>query len=272
MADDTNKDVATTVTDDVLTQAATDAVAEQTDTDKTVIAEALDIPATEIVDAVDADSSETSELDADGLPIDHTDRSNLGRKITAFHRRQDEFEERINRLLGVMEGQQQPTQVQEFPKTDPDEPVTFAEMGQFLDQRERTATQKAETYNINYMGTLGKLSSNLPEQEWTVILEEMKNVPYDPSDDPVRDAEINFGKAERAHLRKALAVAKGTKKNPLEGKEPRSALGGITNQTVVTKDPALPKLDASGQSYLAFVAREDGQEKATKLHQGMAKE
>ena len=269
MADDTNKDVATTVTDDVLTQAATDAVVEQTDIDKTVIAEALDVPATEIVDAVDTDSSETSELDADGSPVDHTDRSNLGRKITAFHRRQDEFEERINRLLGVMEGQQQPAQIQELPKVDPDEPVTFAEMGQFLDQREKTATQKAEIYNANYMKTLGQLSSEISEQEWTAISGEMKNINYNPSNNPIRDAEINFGKAERAHLRKALAATKSTKENPLKGEKPRSALGGITNQTVVTKDPALPKLDAAGQSYLAYVGREDGQERATKLHQGM---
>ena len=269
MTDDTNKDVATTVTDDVLTQAATDAVAEQTDTDKTVIAEALDVPTTEIVDVIDPVSDETSDLDADGLPIDHTDRSNLGRKITAFHRRQDEFEERINRLLGVIEGQQQPIQQDQELVLQPNEPVTFAEMEQLLDQREKTATQKAEIYNANYMKTLGQLSSEISEQEWTAISGEMKNINYNPSNDPIRDAETNFGKAERAHLRKVLAVAKGTKKNPLEGKEPRSALGGITNQTVVTKDPALPKLDAPGQSYLAFVAREDGQERATKLHQGM---
>lgn len=277
MAEDTKKDVAVTVddggepvsTDTLLDQAAADAVAEQTDTTGNDT-DVLDDGAGVTTDVVSPELTEQSELDAEGLPADHTERSNLGRKITSFHRRQDEFESRIDRLLGVIEGQQQPAQTQEL-VLEPNEPVTYAEMERLLDQREKASSAQAEKYNTEYLKALGQTSTNLSDQERDAIFEEMKSITYDPSNNPARDAELNFFKAERAYLRKQLARPKNEKVNPLKGNEPRSALGGTTNQTTVTKEAVLPKLDASGQSYLAYVAREDGEERATNLHRSVGK-
>ena len=274
MAEDTKKDVAATVTDDgstavtdaALDQAAADAVATQTDTDNQQdLSTDLGVQDTSV-------QAEVSELDAEGLPVDHAKRSDLGRKVTAFHRRQDEFESRIDRLLDLAERQAQtnPAKIEET-IIDPDEPITYAEMNRMLDKREKAVTQQAEDYNSKYLSSINKIVSNISEQEQEAIFEEMKNITYDPSNNPVKDAETNLLKAERAYLRKKLANPKNEKVNPLEGKEPRSALGTTTTQQTAVRDVTLPKLDAAAQSYLAYVAREDGQDQATNLHRGLAK-
>jgi len=273
MPDDTKKDVAASAdsvsdlssSDDLLSQAASDAVNKQ---QKEEIFEEQDNEPAEL----SKEQDEPEELDDDGLPKDNAKRSDLGRKITAFHRRQDEFEERINKLLELAESQSTrftnaPPKEEEV-NFDPNEPITFAEMNKILDYREKASKQQNEYYNNQYLRTLGSLSSDLSEQEQGQILEEMKNITYKPSNDPARDAELNFYKAEKAFLRKQLATAKTGKKIPLRGDEP---LDGIPNQKNVARDVPLPKLSPSAQSYLAYIARTDGQEKAVALHKELAK-
>lgn len=257
MAEDTAKIVAAS-TDDALNQAAADAVETEETTQTEETTETQETEETqEIIE-------ETEELDAEGLPQDHTQRSGLGRKISAFHRRQDEFDNRIDRLLSVMETQGLP----EDPElqSEPGDIVTHADINKILDDREKTKTQNAQNYDKQYVASISTLSSDLSEQEYNEIFAEMQNITYNPSNDPARDAELNFIKAERAFLRKKVA---GKKVNPLKGEKSRSALGVITNQTAVVKDATLPKLDAAGESYLNFVAREDGAESATKLHKSI---
>lgn len=250
MAEEQSSEVAA---DEALNQAATEAVETETQAEETA-----ETQKTEEI------AEETEESDAEGLPQDHTQRSDLGRKISAFHRRQDEFDDRIDRLLSAMETQRIP----EDPElqSEPGDIVTHADINKILDDREKTKTQNAQNYDKQYVTSISALSSDLSEQECNEIFAEMQNITYNPSNDPARDAELNFMKAERAFLRKKVA---GKKVNPLKGEKPRSALGGITNQTAVVKDATLPKLDAAGESYLNFVAREDGAESATKLHKSM---
>lgn len=98
---------------------------------------------------------------------------------------------------------------------------------------------------------------------------EMQTMKYDPSIDPKRDAELNVYKAMAVAAKKKLSGS--SKTNPIKGDTPRSELGIATNNKVTTKNSALPKLDAAGQSYLNFVAEEDGDEKASALHKSMTK-
>jgi hypothetical protein len=102
----------------------------------------------------------------------------------------------------------------------------------------------------------------MDQKEYDAVIAEMQSMTYDPSNDPKRDAEINFYKAERAYLRKKIAPPR---KNPLEGKKPEEKIGVATAQKTVVKEPATPKLDAAAQSYLDFVRSEDGEERASKL-------
>ena len=210
------------------------------------------------------------QAELEGLPTDHGERSDLGRKIWAFHRRQDETDNRIDRMLNLFEAQAKPKETEM--ELDPNETVTFAEMQQFMAKEKEKESQQKTDYDQKYVASISEQASGLEEVEYNAILDEMQNVTYTPSKNPARDAERNFDKAEKIYLRKRLAGKKGEKINPVMGKEPRSALGGIVNQKVVTKDTTLPKLDAHGQSYLAFVAREDGNEKATDLHKSLSKE
>ncbi|MCK4328787.1 hypothetical protein KAX02_02985 [candidate division WOR-3 bacterium] len=263
MTEDTAMNVAAS-TDDELNQAAANAVdaeGNQGEDQGTVQDDAGEGVQDE---GGELGSQGDQELDAEGLPQDHKSRSDLGRKISAFHRRQDEFDDRIDRLLSVMETQGLP----EDPglQSEPGDIVTHADINKILDDREKTKTQNAQNYDKQYVASISALSSELSEQEYNEIFAEMQNITYNPSNDPARDAELNFIKAERAFLRKKVA---GKKTNPLKGEKPRSALGGITNQTTVVKDATLPKLDAAGESYLNFVAREDGAESATKLHKSI---
>ena len=249
------------VTDDALSQAAAEAKEEIQEEEQE-----------ETQDGLQAETEVTvekeEELDEEGLPVDHAKRSDFGRKVSAMHRRQDEFEERIEKLLGLLERSSTPNEP--INEIDPDEPLTYAELNSVLDKREQTLKQQRDNYDKKYTSTVGKLSAEIDDNEYEAIIAEMQNITYVPSSNPSLDAEINYSKAERAYLRKQLA---GTveRPNPLKGNSPRAALGSATNQKSVTKQVALPKLDAAGASYLAYVTREDGSEKATKLHQSLGK-
>ena len=148
--------------------------------------------------------------------------------------------------------------------------MTKGEIDRYLDSREKKVTQQTENYNTTYFKSLNQFVGDLGEGEKDAVIEELKVLPYDPSANPTMDAEINFFKAERAYLRKQLAKPK-SKVSPITGKHEHSAMGTITNQKVVTKETVLPKLDAAGMSYLAFVESEDGSDKAQELHKSIGK-
>ena len=243
MAEETNKPEAA---DDALDQAALDAVASQEQ-------EVSDDTAPEV----------SEETDQDGLPIDQGPRSDLGRKVAAIHRRQDEFDAKIDRMLQLMENQQQPDEEE----LDYDAPLTRKEALDLIQQQKEQEAKTETQYQETYVSSFAKLTRDLPENEYGLILDELKKMTYDRTNNPARDAEINFLKAK-------LAVAEKTdspRVNPLKGNKPKSELGTATNSKNQTKESALPDLDDVAQNYLNFVAREDGQEKASALHKSMAK-
>jgi hypothetical protein len=104
----------------------------------------------------------------------------------------------------------------------------------------------------------------LGQEEYDAVLAEMRDVTYDPTDNPERDAEMNFLKAEKIYLRKKMAKP-ADKVNPLKGEKPKDKLGVATTQTSVTKETKQPKLDEYAQSYLDSVRRRSGDEYADKL-------
>lgn len=251
--------------DDKLTAAAADAVVTQTKTETKQVVEDLE---------TEGDvSRETGELDTEGLPADHAKRSDLGRKLSATHRRQDEFDVKLDRILSVLETQATMAKQAESDPLDDldlDEPVTLRDIDKRLDARDKKAVQQTEDYNATYFKSLNQLVDGLEEAEKDAVIEELKTLSYDPSANANQDAQNNFLKAERTYLRKRLAGPKD-KKNPITGKKEHGALGTVTNQKVVTKEVTLPKLDAAGMSYLAFVEREDGADKAQELHKSIGK-
>lgn len=263
MADDTNK---TAATDDALDKAAADAVASQEEVVEEVVEETK-------VEA--APEPEAEQLD-EGLPTDHKARTRLGKTVAAMHRRQDTSDERIERMIDMMERQMEsskPKPEDPLENMDANEPLTAGELREILTKREearetrdsekRSAETRVQTaYDSEYLTSFQGLATDLPEDEYNGILEEMKTLSYNPTANGGMDAELNFYKAERAYLRKK--VAQPLKKEvPLRGDK---VPGVVTNNKVTEKVGSLPKLDAAGESYLAFVRAEDGAEAAEKVH------
>ena len=261
----------TGVTDDMLNQAAADAVVTEPETEIEEVVE--DLQATEEV-VVEQETKEIGEVDEEGLPVDHGKRSDLGRKLSAMHRRQDDSDTRLDKILQALEAQTELATKKVDPDPlddlDPNEPMTKAEIDKYLEVRERKATEQTENYNTKYFKSLNQFVDGLEVGERDAVIEELKVLPYEPSTNPTKDAENNFSKAERAYLRKQLAKPKG-KVSPITGKNVTTPIGTLTNQTVVTKETVLPKLDEAGMSYLAYVEREDGADKAQELHKSIGK-
>ena len=243
---------------DELTQAATEAVESQ---ESEVSEETNEEVAQEQV-AETPEEETVEELDKEGLPSDHKERSDLGRKLSATHRRIDEIDGKFGRIEGMLETLVKPQTEDPIADLAPDEPITRAEAEQIYAKREEAREIKKKTYDSDYSKTLAGLGPDLGEDEWNGVLEELKTMTYDPTSDPIRDARENFFKAENIYLRKKVA-------QPIEKKVPlkndAAPGGGITNQKAVVKETAAPKLDAAGQSYLDYVTREDGAEHASKL-------
>ena len=127
------------------------------------------------------------------------------------------------------------------------------------------SNKEKQQYQNSYDDTLVNLSSEYSDEETNAIFNELKTMRYDPTNDAARDAEVNFLKAERAYLRKKAAVPR-EKSVPLK-KDP--VTGVVTNQKTPSKQEPNIKLSAAGQSYLDFVARKVGSEKAQSLKKSL---
>ena len=240
---------------DELTQAAEEAVESQQETTE----ETQETTEEQVAETTE----EVVEEQKEELPEDHKERSNLGRKLSAYHRRVDEIDNKFDRLLDRLESLN-PAREDTSERLDPDEPATVKDVERMLAAREERRKSREKSYQDNYVRTISGLGSDLSQTEYDAVLAEMKDITYDPSDNPERDAEVNFLKAERIYLRKKMA-APPEKKNPLRGEKPKEKLGVATNQASIQKETKQPKLDSAGESYMDFVRRTDGDEAADKL-------
>ena len=240
-------------------------------TDKTTAAAELDAAAAEAVnedlkmeeepkeEPLEEPKEEEPEFDEDGLPLNHAARSELGRKVAAYHRRMDMLEEKLGKLDEF--DSKINTLLQYFNKPeeeiDPDMPMTFRDFMKIQEKTSREQAQLAEAYNKSYISTITALSKDMDDDYYKAVIDEMKNISYTPSNDPKKDAELNFAKAENRLLKKKVV----TKKNPLQGKSPS---GTLTKQPTPKNEKPLPKLDAAAQDYLAYIRYRDGDEAAEK--------
>jgi hypothetical protein len=250
------------------------------ETTKTVAAD-LDAAAAEAVETQEQTTQETEEkqeetteqvaettekvveeLAEDELPKDHKERSELGRKVSAIHRRMDETDNKFDRILTYLESENSKTDDSSTGR-DPDEPMTRREAEEMADERDEKRKKRKDKYQVEYDQTIRTQGPELEQDEFDAILAEM-NFTYDPTDDPIRDAEKNFNRAEVAYLRKKNAKPL-EKENPLKGAAPAGKLGVATSQKTVQKETMIPKLDAAAQSYIDSVREERGDEAADKL-------
>jgi hypothetical protein len=265
MADETKQAVAATddVKDDLLSKAAAEAVADQ-DEKKEITEEIKEVE----------EKIEKLEEDSEGLPKDQKERSQLGRTLAALHRRLDDFDQRdaerddqIQRLIDAMEKRKEPED--DF---DDDAPLTRAELKAALKaerEAEKAQEQKlTKEYHKGYSLKWAELSKGLSAEEYNAILAEAEEMKYDPSDNAAFDAALNFKEAQLRHLKKQLASKKS---NPLDKNTPKDGIGTVTTQKVPDREIALPKLDDPAQSYLNYISREDGADRAAALHKSLAK-
>lgn len=278
MAEDTNKlpaaDSAPSM-DEQLSQAAGDAVAPPEETpppEETLPPEETPPP---------DEAAEKQELDDDGLPKEHQARSDLGRKLAAMHRRQDETSEtlaRISQLLEKVATSRTEAPALDAPQIDPDEPVTYKELFQIIDRKEQEKIKAKTNYDRSYSAVLERSFSEYVDEKGEMnaaeidgVLEEMRILKYVPSNDPEKDALANLRKAERAYLKKQTAQPK-QKVNPLKGEAPRSPLGTAGAGKPPAKVSAPIKLDSHAEAYLKSISASEGSAYAEKLRASMGRE
>jgi len=252
-----------------LDDAAAEAVASQNNNTEETVEQVQ-----EAVEQVEREREETKaeiaeaeqsaeELDAEGFPKEHKTRSDLGRKLSALHRRLDEQDNKFDRMMSYLESQSKPDEGQ----VDPDEPLTVADYKRLREKEDREKAAKQEKYNDGYKSAISRLGGDLTDSEWEGVIEEMKSLQYNPSDNPELDAERNFYRAERIYLRKLMA-------QPVEKKVPgkkeiNKNLGVANSQKTVVKETKQPKLDGYSQSYYDYMVRSDGEESARKKVEGI---
>lgn len=277
-----------TAADDALSQAAAEAIESQKDVeDKQEQQEEQPEQVEQEAAEAEETTAEEQQAQPEQLPQDHTERSNLGRKLSAYHRRMDEFESRQreqqegfarladlleNKLLVREENSQNEVPPQYLAGLDPEEPITAKEAirlaqsiaAKMADERyqqnKQTEQKQTREYRDAYDRTVLNLASSLTPDEQEGIFTEMTQMQYDPTDDPYRDGELNFRKAEIAYLRRKAAQA--TRTVPTKGEKPP---GTVTAQKTVPKKEKEIKLDAWAEKYLQFAERESGADHAKKL-------
>lgn len=197
-------------------------------------------------------------------PSENSERSKLGRKVKYIEDTvinfQESFEEKMNRLEGLLVSSTRRQQVADEPyglEDDPDEEVigTKAELKQFLNdynkETESTRQENQVKYERDYVQTIKRLGSEETEEDHKDIYDEMMshfNVRH--SNNPLVDAEKNYLKATRSVLKKKVA-APVEKKNPLKGNKPKAPLGaGGNNETMPKKIKPMPKFDAAAQDFM----------------------
>lgn len=279
---DTNTIPAADVNADALTKAAADAVAEEVETPVGETPPEETPPETEAAETP-VETPTEPELDAEGFPKDHKERSELGRKLSALHRRQDEFADNMAKIAQFVEkiaqSKTDSTKAIDLPEVDPDEPITYKEAIQLFEHREQQKVEAKTNYDRGYTATLQEVFSEYTNEngepnvtEIDGILNEMKTINYKPTSDPRYDAITNLRKAERAFLKKQMAKP-AARINPLKGETPRTALGVVPKGKPSPASAASAvKLDPDAERYIKFVAAQDGPERAEKLRQSMGRE
>lgn len=203
-------------------------------------------------------------------PMDHGERSQLGRKVANLTREQENQMQQYNALTAKMDSlidtlskQNSPTP----PDDDEDVITTKGEMREFMRQenlkQNTEVNDKQAKYSNSYISAINTLSTPENQDIFSEIVELTTNMeeknPYNKiilPNDPIANAEINFAKAEAAVYRKRAAIPKD-KVVPLKGEKPRSPLGPDSSEKVVDNVTPMPKLDKFAEEFKKSVGMTD---------------
>lgn len=180
-------------------------------------------------------------------PDGNAERSRLGRKVKSL-------EETVQALMQKLETVavtdiKAPEEKIEAEEEEEFIPTTKKELEEFLEHREERKKKQNIDYETKYIAVVNNLGLEEDDTAHEAIVEEMmKNFNVRYSNDPARDAEINYLKAERAYLKKQMAAVASTERtNPLKGNGKPVPVGGDTK--VTKKKVALPKLDKYAEEF-----------------------
>lgn len=198
----------------------------------------------------DGDSPEGDESEGDdGVlkpePDDNAERSKLGRKVKTL-------EDTLQTLIEKLDQTIQAPKPDSEGDDDDDEfdiPTTQEEFERKVEEYESKKTAKIKQYESGYVQKVNELWADEDEDVRKEIEAELlKNFNGKYSDDPARDAEINYLKAERSYLRKLTStLADKPRINPLKGEKTPTPVGGESIPKKA-KDSTV-KLDAFAQEF-----------------------
>lgn len=168
---------------------------------------------------------------------DNIERSQLGRKVANLARMNEETQqtlkqltENINSLVsGMGKGRDEPFTI----------PTTKEEMERMFADFQNRQAEYHRKYESGYVSAFDKLLDTESDERLRKQVEDemLKNFNVKYSDDPARDAEVNFSKALASVLRKSTASAKPQAN--VKGQQPQAVNNGSGNNNNKTKLPEL---------------------------------
>ena len=215
----------------------------------------------EVVDQPDVEEAiaeeeevEEEEIDDEGLPTDHKERSNLGRKVSALLNKSDKQDEILARTWEVIQAIA-PKKEPEYDYSN-DEPVTKGELKKMEQEKHKQATKYENDFKSSFKSLANEAELSEKEQvAVSTILFEKYN--YEESENGTLDGAKAFQRSYKDYL---------AQKTPLQHKTPGKV---ITKQKQKPKQKPLEKLDAVSQSYYNSIVRDRGAEAAERVHKAL---
>ncbi len=177
--------------------------------------------------------------------------SGLGRKVKFMESQMAAQQARNDEILAKLDSMSRPTSPEEG--LDDDTYMTKAQVAQqvaqFVAEEKKKATDQDTKYREEYSIALASQGSELSEAEHNAnVAEHFANPDLNVrlSNDPKRDAETNYLKANNVVLRKKSA----TKVNPLQGDPPTGPLGVGGGSKVESKAEVMPNLDPAVKAFV----------------------
>ncbi len=232
----------TSISDDILNQAAEGAVSEETSTESTT--EATDEQAAKSEETVsEAKETKQETIRERGDETDQQFRSKLGKRVSKIEDSMNSFMNEMRRTM-----QHFKTPISEEPAND-SFVTTEEDVKKVLNKWENEKFNASKNYENDYLNALARLGleEGLNDTEFNRLEELVKNAPVSFRD-PAIDAERNFLKAMRVVEKER--IMKGTKQVNLKKDTPAGT--GTVSGKVEEKSPAPVKLDSYAQEFVNY--------------------
>lgn len=198
-----------------------------------------------------AEETQVTEETVAEEPEDHAERSALGRRVSNMERM---LSQEMAELKGML---QKPTEAADTEEYDEETYLTAKQVDERIERRERRMQETANQYNNAYTTQLATLGGNMPETEYTEIINELTaNHNVKRSNDPGADATTNFLEAQVAVLQKKVQAGP-EKKIPVKGGQVNAPLGGPSDTKNTTTTNTVPKLDKYAAEFVKKVGMSD---------------